>query len=497
MAKGRGADAVRVPMYVDLSQLPGGVAEAKRLARQRGIDLGRGTRQVNVEMFDPSGQRLLGPSGRPLPSAEVKRPESGQAMTRAMEARRAKLLRSVDLLEVEGKITSANANELKRLSNIRGKQFRTLTDLNEELDRQKHIVKIQNARMRRDAKNMPTEVGDTADATADAQRLRKRRRTRQRLEEKRDKARQAEEDAKLGMSPMERYRSRQMMGFAGIATAATMPISGFTPLTIGFASMSGIGFGIGAAGAVFIRALIDSSKALNKAQDNLLSLAESSDAVSDRFKEQQASMRATGAVQGFLVGEQTSDRLEKWNAALDKNIGAMSVANEAWGQLRMDLSDFGRAITMSILGVDEDAPFGKRGNYQALGNVIGYAIGGTLGSIIGSKKGGQYFGEGLEAFAGRKDVIAEQLANARAGNFNAQFVKPEDVFNRMQQRLSSRKDKDEKFKEQLIKKIELMLAASEKAAKHVESLDNQGKKMSNREKREILENIPRGFPFTP
>ncbi|GAG02478.1 unnamed protein product, partial [marine sediment metagenome] len=136
----------------------------------------------------------------------------------------------------------------------------------------------------------------------------------------------------------ERTTSRRMMGIAGIATAATMPISGFTPLTIGFASMSGVGFGAGAAVAVMGRAAFDASKALNKWQDELIESAKSIGAVTDRFKELDARQQARGIIQGAIASNQATERMEAWSKSLEDGTNVMRDFNLTWGAIRNSFS---------------------------------------------------------------------------------------------------------------------------------------------------------------
>jgi hypothetical protein len=253
--------------------------------------------------------------------------------------------------------------------------------------------------------------------------------------------------------------SRMMMGGAGVLTAATMPISGFTPLTIGFASMSGIGFGVAAAAAVYVRALFDSAKALNKVQTSLLKLAESSEMVSERYERQRDTMKAIGAAQGFLVGEQTADRLKKWNVAIEENIGKMAVANEAWGRLRMEFSDFSRMLAVGALGGGE---LGNRASYRRLGAMVG-APGGALGRWLGRIIGGNLFQAGQENLASRIPALEEHLRNLEKGTFQAAFVGPEDLYNRIQKAAASVKPEEKEILELNKKQLEAQLRSAKAA----------------------------------
>ena len=217
--------------------------------------------------------------------------------------------------------------------------------------------------------------------------------------------------------------SRQMMGFAGVGTALSMPISGFTPLTIGFASMSGTGFGVAAAGAVMIRALFDITKGLNKLQDSFAEAAISSNAVSDGFKLQKNTFEAIKTAQGFLVTEQRTDRLKKWNSILEDSTRSIIGFNEAWGQLRSDLV----SIPQSLIGGAE----GKKAA-RGIGAGIPLLFGGGLTGLIGSLLGGDYgeslYNRGQKALAERGPAIDEAIRNLDKTKFQSRIVSPENFY---------------------------------------------------------------------
>ena len=67
---------------------------------------------------------------------------------------------------------------------------------------------------------------------------------------------------------------------------------GFTPLTIGFASMSGVGFGVAAAVAVFVRGIFDINAAMLKFRKEMISSAEAAKGVSREYRNQRSEMDA-------------------------------------------------------------------------------------------------------------------------------------------------------------------------------------------------------------
>lgn len=420
MAKVRGSGAITVPIYLDAGTTQ---QEADNLIRNILMRAGGGRAQARGEVF-VGGQ----PSTDPRPTVEKR--QSGEALTRAESQRTIELLDNARLLRVQNKITQGTLDNLIALSTTTGKTAATYRDLQHELRRGVHAQRMVNEENKRAAG---------------------RRRTSER-----------EADDRLGMSAKERFMSRQMMGYAGIATALTMPISGFTPLTIGFASMSGVGFGVGAGAAVMVRATLDVTKALNKFQDSLKDMAVAAKAVSDRYEEQDLMMKAQGIGQGFLAAEQSADRLEEWNKKLSESTKSISILNEAWGQFRLDISSLGQTFVTGGAG--------SRDMWKDLGRILG-TVGGVAGRRIGPMIAGGFFDRGTVAFGERRAALEEQLNNLKAGGkFNAAFVGPEQLYQRIQQAAVSRKDKTEeqlkyqiKVWEELVKQSKIAESESDDA----------------------------------
>jgi hypothetical protein len=292
------------------------------------------------------------------------------------------------------------------------------------------------------AENQQARDENTADRMQDADRraeIAARRRSFSRRKRARTATAQAEAATEKLRRDREMRQSRMMMGGAGVLTALTMPISGFTPLTVGFASMSGIGFGVAAGFAVLVRGSIDATRALNTFQDKLAESAISANAVSDAFKNQQMRMEARGVAQGFLATEQRLSRMKKWDDMLGKNIKTLSVMNESWGQFRGDLSDIGRNMVNTFTG-------GTVGGARRLAMDIGGAFSPSPIFLRPIKEYiGSLFDRGTLALAQRGPAIDEAIRNLRERDaFRSTIVSPEDFYNRIATAGLSRDPKREK-----------------------------------------------------
>jgi hypothetical protein len=241
-------------------------------------------------------------------------------------------------------------------------------------------------------------ASDTAAARREEISDRKRRfARRRRINQRRDAADKAEEAAvrKRGMD-----QSRRMMGVAGVATAAAMPISGFSPLTIGFASMSGIGFGIAAGVAVLGRAVFDINSILVKWREELIKSAEAAGTVTKAYKDQKA-------------------RLDVLDLALGGSMAAASM---------LEMQRLQNARISRLPQLEQAGGVGKyfTGIFRGVGDIIRAEVGRALP-----------FGETKSA----EQILREGLANFLINQpFQSAFVGPEALNARIQQAAMSRGD---------------------------------------------------------
>jgi hypothetical protein len=290
----------------------------------------------------------------------------------------------------------------------------------EGIAREKAAKEQRRADEEREKQGRKQEKNEDLVTREQLQDVQRRRKFRRRLAT----ARQKREDDSLNMTSRQRYMSRMMMGGAGVLTAATMPISGFSPLTVGFASMSGIGFGVAAGFAVMGRAVFDISKALAEWRKELLESAESMGAVSRAYKNQKAQMEGVDIVLGNVISQVTRENNRTLTTSRVVNFEGLQRAGKTFELWSVRWQVFMDALKRSI---------------------------------------GDFGGSGAESYADAarrsiRDVLASQP-------FQAAAVKPEQMFQRIQLAAMSRRDDPvAKF----IEGQEKLIAQAENISKHTE-----------------------------